>query len=112
MSLTDSEKNRLKKVGLKGLNKPKMTPSHKSKKAVVAVRDGSKVKVIRFGAKGMGHNYSPEARKSFKARHGKNIKKVRHQQHTGRTRYSGVVQVQERNLLRSLRSIGSVNVYR
>jgi len=75
MSLTDSEKNRLKKVGLKGLNKPKMTPSHKSKKAVVAVRDGSKVKVIRFGAKGMGHNYSPEARKSFKARHGKNIKK-------------------------------------
>ncbi len=43
MSLTDPEKNRLKKVGLKGLNKPKMTPSHKSKKAVVAVRDGSKV---------------------------------------------------------------------
>ena len=75
MSLTDSEKNRLKKAGLTGLNKPKMTPSHKSKKAVVAVRDGSKVKVIRFGAKGMGHNYSPEARKSFKARHGKNIAK-------------------------------------
>ena len=98
MSLTDSEKNRLKKVGLKGLNKPKMTPSHKSKKAVVAVRDGSKVKVIRFGAKGMGHNYSPEARKSFKA--------------TGLTRYSGVVQVRERNLHPNHRSIGSVNVYR
>jgi len=73
MSLTDAEKGRLKKVGLTGLNKPKMTPSHKSKKGVVAVRVDGKVKVIRFGAKGMGHNYSPEARKSFKARHRKNI---------------------------------------
>ena len=27
MSLTDAEKNRLKKVGLSGLNKPKRTPS-------------------------------------------------------------------------------------
>jgi|TARA_R110000824_G_scaffold73763_4_gene187807 hypothetical protein len=76
MSLSDSEKSRLKRVGLTGLNKPKRTPGHKTKKAVVAVRkpDG-KIKVIRFGAQGMGHNYSPEARKSFKARHGKNIKK-------------------------------------
>ncbi|MBC41420.1 MAG: hypothetical protein CML19_04200 [Pusillimonas sp.] len=76
MSLTDAEKNRLKKVGLTGLNKPKRTPGHKTKKAVVAVRcEGNKVKIIRFGAQGMGHNYSPEARKSFKARHGKNIAK-------------------------------------
>ena len=75
MSLTDAEKKRLKKVGLSGLNKPKRTPSHPTKKAVVAVRDGKKVKVIRFGDQKMGHNYSPEARKSFKARHAKNIKK-------------------------------------
>jgi len=76
MSLTDAEKNRLKKVGLTGLNKPKRTPGHKTKKAVVAVReDDGDIKIIRFGAQGMGHNYSPEARKSFKARHGKNIKK-------------------------------------
>ena len=27
MSLTDAEKNRLKKAGLTGLNKPKKTPS-------------------------------------------------------------------------------------
>ena len=75
MSLTDAEKNRLKKVGLTGLNKPKRTPSHKTKKAVVAVRDKGKVKLIRFGEQKMGHNYSKEARKSFKARHAKNIKK-------------------------------------
>ena len=75
MSLTDAEKNRLKKVGLTGLNKPKRTPSHKTKKAVVAVRDGGKMKIIRFGDQKMGHNYSAEARKSFKARHGKNIAK-------------------------------------
>lgn len=75
MSLTDAEKNRLKKVGLTRLNAPKRTPSHASKKGVVAIRDGGKVRVIRFGDQKMGHNYSPEARKSFKARHGKNIKK-------------------------------------
>ena len=73
MSLSDAEKNRLKRVGLSGLNKPKRTPSPPTKKAVVAVRDGSKIKVIRFGDQKMGHNYSPEARKSFKARHAKNI---------------------------------------
>ena len=75
MSLTDAEKNRLKKAGLKGLNKPKRTPSHPTKKGVVAVRDKGKVKIIRFGDQKMGHNYSAEARKSFKARHAKNIKK-------------------------------------
>ena len=57
------------------MNAPKRTPSHASKKGVVAIRDGGKVRVIRFGDQKMGHNYSPEARKSFKARHGKNIKK-------------------------------------
>ena len=76
MALTTAEKNKLKKLGLSGLNKPKKTPNHPSKKAVVAVRgDNGKVKVIRFGAQGMGHNYSPEARRNFKARHRKNIAK-------------------------------------
>ena len=75
MSLTDAEKNRLKKAALTGLNKPKRTPNHPSKKGVVAVRDDGKVKIIRFGDQSMGHNYSEEARKNFKARHGKNIKK-------------------------------------
>jgi hypothetical protein len=75
MALSKSEKARLKRVGLTRLNKPKRTPGHKTKKAVVAVRVGGKVKIIRFGAQGMGHNYSPEARRSFKARHAKNIRK-------------------------------------
>ena len=75
MALTKAEKARLKRVGLKGLNKPKRTPGHKTKKAVVAVRVGGKIKIIRFGAQGMGHNYSPEARRSFKARHAKIIRK-------------------------------------
>jgi hypothetical protein len=75
VALTTAEKARLKKAGLAGLNKPKRTPNHRTKKAVVGVRVGGKVKIIRFGAQGMGHNYSPEARKSFKARHAKNIRK-------------------------------------
>ena len=75
MALTKAEKARLKRAVLSRLNKPKRTPKHRTKKAVVGVRVGGKVKIIRFGAQGMGHNYSPEARKSFKARHRKNIAK-------------------------------------
>ena len=75
MALTKAEKARVKKAGLTRLNTPKRTPKHKTKKAVVAVRVGGKVKIIRFGAQGMGHNYGPEARRSFKARHGRNIRK-------------------------------------
>jgi len=55
----------------KGYNKPKMTPNHPKKKAVVLAKSGDTVKLIRFGAKGYGHNYSPEARKSYLARSAK-----------------------------------------
>ncbi len=58
-----------------GYNKPKMTPKHPTKKAVVLAKEGDQIKIIRFGAQGYGHNYSKIARDSFKARHGKNIKK-------------------------------------
>lgn len=75
MALSDSEKKKLKRYNLSGLNKPKRTPKHPTKKAVVAVRDKDRIKIIRFGDQKMGHNYSPEARKSFKARHRKNIAK-------------------------------------
>ena len=71
----DRQKRLLKKHGLKGVNKPKMTPKHPTKKAVVLTKLGRKFKLIRFGAQGMGHNYSAGARKSFKARHKKNIAK-------------------------------------
>ena len=71
---TKRQKALLKRYGLKGVNKPKMTPKHPTKKAVVLAKTGKhKLKLIRFGSQGMGHNYSAAARKSFKARHRKNI---------------------------------------
>ena len=39
------------------------------KKRMVKACEGGKEKLIHFGAKGYGHNYSAAARKSFKARH-------------------------------------------
>lgn len=56
-------------------NEPRKTPGHGTKKAVVKACSGGQEKIIRFGDAKMGHNYSAEARKSFKARHGKNIAK-------------------------------------
>jgi len=77
MPLSETDRNKLKKYGLSGLNKPKRTPDHPTKKGIVAVKSEANqgVKVIRFGDQKMGHNYSPEARKSFKSRHAKNIAK-------------------------------------
>ena len=49
-------------------NKPRPSTSKGKKKMVKACANGQE-KIIHFGAKGYGHNYSPEARKSFKARH-------------------------------------------
>jgi len=69
----DRKKKLLKKYGLKAVNRPKMTPSHPTKKAIVVAETGHKLKVIRFGAQGMGHNYSAGARAAFKARHKRNI---------------------------------------
>ena len=45
----DPKKAKLKRYGLSGLNKPKRTPSHPTKKGIVAVSDGDKIKIIRFG---------------------------------------------------------------
>lgn len=75
MATNERTKNLLKKHGLSGVNKPKKTPSHPTKKGIVLAKEGEKTKLIRFGDQKMGHNYSPEARKSFKARHGANIKR-------------------------------------
>ena len=65
----------LKRAGVEKLDSPKMTPSHETKKAVVVTMVDGSPKMIRFGDQKMGHNYSPEARASFKARHGEDIKK-------------------------------------
>lgn len=75
MSLSSAEKKKLNRFNLDRLNQPKFTRSHPTKKAIVAIRDGEKVKVLRFGDQSMGHNYSDAARKSFKARHSQNIAK-------------------------------------
>ena len=71
---------RLKRFGLKGFNKPKRTPSHASKSHVVLAKSGSTIKLIRFGQQGVkGAGKRPKTaaqkarRKSFKARHRKNI---------------------------------------
>ena len=71
---------RLKRAVVSGFNKPKRTPSHPKKSHVVVARSGGKVKTIRFGQQGVsGAGKSPKSssqkarRKSFKARHAKNI---------------------------------------
>jgi hypothetical protein len=69
----EKAKRLVEKHGLPGVNKPKMTPSHPTKKAVVVAKDGDDVALIRFGDQKSGHNYSPEAREGFDARHAKNI---------------------------------------
>ena len=75
---------RLARYGLKGYNKPKRTPNHPKKSHVVLAKVGSKVKLIRFGQQGAKTAGKPKKgesarmkakRKSFKARHGRNIAK-------------------------------------
>ena len=73
---------RLAKVGVSGYNKPKRTTSHSTKSHVVVAKEGDKVKTIRFGQQGVsGAGKSPKTaaekarKKSFKARHAKNISK-------------------------------------
>lgn len=73
----------LERIGVVGYNKPKKTPSHPTKSHVVVAKEGDKVKTIRFGQQGMtgsppieGESQADKARrKSFKARHAKNIAK-------------------------------------
>jgi hypothetical protein len=66
--------DRYKKLGFSGYNSPKKS-NRPEKKMMVVAKEGDKVKLIHFGDSSMGHNYSDEARKSFKARHASNIKK-------------------------------------
>lgn len=66
----------MKRLGLKGFNKPKRTLSHSGKSHMVMAKDGDKTKLIRFGQQGKtGDKTMTKRAKSFKARHGKNIKK-------------------------------------
>ena len=65
-----------------GVNKPKRTPSHPKKSHAVLAKEGDTTRLIRFGQQGVtgaGKGPKTEAekarRKSFKARHAKNIAK-------------------------------------
>ena len=82
--MVQKKDSRLKKTGVSGFNKPKRTPSHPKKSHVVVAKVGDKIKTIRFGEQGASTAGKPKAgesdrmkakRKSFKARHGKNIAK-------------------------------------
>ena len=74
----------MKKHRLKGYNKPKRTPRHRKKSHMVLAKSGHKVKLIRFGQQGVTTAGKPKSgesarqkarRRSFKARHAKNIAK-------------------------------------
>ena len=67
-----------------GYNKPKKTPKHPTKSHVVLAKEGKVIKLIRFGEQGAETAGPPKKgesdrmkakRKSFKARHGRNIAK-------------------------------------
>ena len=71
------------RIGVDGYNKPKRTPNHPTKSHVVVAKDGDIVKTIRFGQQGVSGSPAKkneseadkDRRKSFKARHAKNISK-------------------------------------
>ena len=66
----------LKKHNLKGVNKPKRTPDHKTKSHMVLAQKGHELKLIRFGQQGgSGAGKNPKSakdkarKKSYYARH-------------------------------------------
>ena len=82
--MSKKKDSRLNRAGVSGYNKPKRTPGHKTKSHMVLAQDGHTLKLIRFGQKGAKTAGKPKAgesdrmkakRKSFKARHAKNIKR-------------------------------------
>tara|TARA_R100000951_G_scaffold110416_1_gene108406 strand:- start:248 stop:544 length:297 start_codon:yes stop_codon:yes gene_type:complete len=84
MSVPERVKSTMKRLGLKGVNKPKRTPDHPSKSHVVMASEDGKYKLIRFGEQGASTAGKPKSgesdkmkkkRASFKARHSKNIAK-------------------------------------
>ena len=84
MAVPERVKTKMKEEGLSGVNKPKRTPKHPTKSHVVLAKEGTTIKMIRFGEQGASTAGKPKAgesdkmkkkRASFKARHGKNIKR-------------------------------------
>tara|TARA_R100001129_G_scaffold10598_1_gene7067 strand:+ start:1020 stop:1307 length:288 start_codon:yes stop_codon:yes gene_type:complete len=81
MSEASRKASAIKRAGVSGLNKPKRTPSHPKKSHIVVTNCKGKIKTIRFGQQGVStagkkkDTKSKARRKSFKARHAKNIAK-------------------------------------
>lgn len=88
MAIPQRVKSKMKELGISKVNQPKKTPSHPKKSHVVVASENGKYKIIRFGQQGKkvgtvsGTAGKPKAgesarmkakRKSFKARHAKNI---------------------------------------
>ena len=76
MAIPERVKTQMKENGLSGVNKPKKTPSHKTKSHVVMAKEGDTYKLIRFGQQGVkGAGKSPTSEKdkarkrSYYARH-------------------------------------------
>jgi hypothetical protein len=82
MKIKDAAKI-FERIDVAGYNKPRRTPSHPTKSHVVVAKEGDQVKTIRFGQQGVSGSPAREGesaadkarRKSFKARHAKNIAK-------------------------------------
>jgi len=76
VAIPERVKTQMKENGLSGVNKPKKTPSHKTKSHVVMAKEGDTYKLIRFGQQGVkGAGKSPTSakdkarKKSYYARH-------------------------------------------
>ena len=86
MAVPDRVRSTMRRLGLRGVNKPKRTPGHKTKSHVVMAKSGNKYKLIRFGQQGAKTAGKPRKgesarmkakRRSFKARHAKTIARGR-----------------------------------
>ena len=84
MAKRKTRDSRLARAGVSGYNKPKRTPNHPKKSHIVVAKEGNQIKTIRFGEQGASTAGKPKAgktrrmkmkRKSFKARHSRNIAK-------------------------------------
>ena len=76
MALTESQKRKMKELGLSGVNKPKRTPKHPTKSHVVMASENGETKLVRFGQQGVkGAGKNPKSakdkarKKSYYARH-------------------------------------------
>ena len=82
-SAADKADAAVKRAGVKGVNKPKRTPTHPTKSHIVVAKEGDEVKTIRFGQQGVSGSpakkgeskASKNRRKSFQKRQAKNINK-------------------------------------